>query len=93
MSTKCEINISTIWDIFKVEIVLEAPGGKLTSKSRWGKEWKEGGNFFLISLGGNKKVGGRGQLTSYSISSGGEKYAGHYVIVKCFCIFFIWSTK
>ena len=27
MSTKSEINISTIWDIVKVEIVPEAPGG------------------------------------------------------------------
>ena len=61
MSTKSEIDISIIWDIFKVEIVLEAPGGKLISKSRWGEGWKEEGNFFLISLGETKKKRGGGQ--------------------------------
>ena len=55
MSTKSEINISTIWDIYKVEIVPEAPGGELISKSRWREGWKEGEIFFLISLGGTKR--------------------------------------
>ena len=52
MSTKSEINISTIWDIFKVEIVPEAPGGKLVPKSRLGEVWKKGGNFFSHFSGG-----------------------------------------
>ena len=69
MSTKCEINISTIWDIFVVEIVPEAPGGELISKSGWGEAWKEGEIFLHISLVEQK--GGGGQLTFYSIFSGG----------------------
>ena len=64
MSTKSESNISTIWDIFKVEICLEAPGGKLTSKSRWEEGWKEGASFFSHFSEGNKKGW---QLTFYSI--------------------------
>ena len=68
MSTKSEINISTIWDIFKVEIVPEAPGGKLVPKSRLGEVWKEGGNFFSHFSGGR----GGEQLTFYSIFSGGK---------------------
>ena len=56
MSTESEINISTIWDIFEVEIVPEAPGEKLISKSRWGKDEKRGdisvssAGFLLCSL-------------------------------------------
>ena len=57
MSTKSEINVSTIGDIFKVEIVPEAPGVKLIPKSRWGEGWKDGGKFFSHFSGGNKKVG------------------------------------
>ena len=55
MSTKSESNIFTIWDIFKVEICLEAPGGKLTSKSRWVEGWKEGENCFSHFSGGTKR--------------------------------------
>ena len=55
MSTKSDINISTIWGISKVEIVPEAPGGKLISRSSWGEGWKAGGIFFLISLGKQKE--------------------------------------
>ena len=54
MSTKSEINIYTIWYIFKVEIVPEAPGGELISNCRWGEGWKEGEISFSISLGGKK---------------------------------------
>ena len=75
MSTKYEINISTIWNIFKVEIWFP-PGGKLISKPRWGEGWKEGGIFFLISLGWIKRLGR--QLTFYSVFSGRGKYAGCY---------------
>ena len=37
-----------------MEIALEAPGGKLISKSRQGKD-EEGDIFFLIFPGGDKK--------------------------------------
>ena len=41
-----------------VEIVPEALGGKLISKSRWGEDEKGGGGiFFLISLGRTKRGG------------------------------------
>ena len=56
-----------------MEIVLEAPRGKVISKSWWGKD-KKRVIFFLISLWGAKR---EGQLT-YSILSGGKKYAGRY---------------
>ena len=46
MSNKSESNISTIRDIFKVEICPEASGGKLTSKSRCGKDEKREEIFF-----------------------------------------------
>ena len=59
MTTKLEINICTIWDIFKAEIVPEVPGGKLISKSRWGEDEKRG-KFFLISLGETKRGRGGG---------------------------------
>ena len=63
MSTKSEINISTIWDTFKVEIILEPPGGELISRSMSGERMKGGGDFFfLISLGGGgggEKKGGQ----------------------------------
>ena len=52
-----------------MEIVPEAPGGKLISKSGWGKDEKRGEVLFLISLGGGQKGG---QLTFYSILSGGK---------------------
>ena len=58
MGTKSEINMSTILDIFKVEIVLEAPGGKLISKSRWGEMIKRDGQFFFSISEGNKKGAG-----------------------------------
>ena len=56
MSTKLEINISALINI-KVEIVLEAPGGKLISKSRWGMDEKRGEIFFSHFSGKNKKRG------------------------------------
>ena len=81
MNTKSEISISTVWDIFKVEIVPEAPrGGGLISKSRWGEGWKEGGSFFFSFLRGEQK--GEGQLSFYFIFRGGE-YAGRYVCSQC----------
>ena len=46
MSTKSEINISTIWVIFKTEIVAEAPAEKLILKSRREEGWKDGSMFF-----------------------------------------------
>ena len=66
-----------------MEIVLEAPGEKLISKSRWEEGWKEGEFFFLISLRGPKKKGvgrGGGGATDlfYPIFSGGKKDAGRY---------------
>ena len=42
---------------------------------------KRGGNFFSHFRGENKKGG---QITFYSISSGGKKYAGRYVPVTTF---------
>ena len=41
----------------KVEIVPEAPGGKLISKSRWRKGEKRGGIFFSYFSRENKKGG------------------------------------
>ena len=73
MSTKSEINISTIWDIFNVGIVPEIPVRKLISKSWWGVGWKEGeGIFFLISLGEATDFlfhfsGGKSMLTAIAI--------------------------
>ena len=61
-----------------VEIVPEAPGGKLISKSRWGGRMKRRGNFFF-SFHWREQKGG-GQLTFYSIFSGGKNYAGHYAL-------------
>ena len=85
MSTKSEINISTIWYIFKVEIVLEAPGWKLISKSRWGKDEKRSDFFFSFLWGEQKKEGG-GQLTFYSIFSGGKS-------MLCTMHFYFFPTK
>ena len=76
MSTKSESNISPI-DIFKVDICLEAPRGKLTSKCRWGGSMKRGGNFFSRFCG---LWGGGGELNFFPIFSGGKKYAGRYVL-------------
>ena len=73
MSTKSEINISTIWYIFTVEIVPEVPGEELISKSRWGNNEKWGKFFFSFLWGGTK----RGQLTFIPFLVGG-KYAGRY---------------
>ena len=61
MSTESESNISTIWDIFMVEICLEALGGKLSSKSRWGKDEKRGGNY-LVGGGGGEYAGTYGAI-------------------------------
>ena len=84
MSTKFEINISTTWDIFKVEIQIfpEEPGWKLVSKSSWGGGLKEGrGIFFLISLGGTKRGRG-GNWLFISLLVGGEKYVGCYAFME-----------
>ena len=51
MSTKSEINISTIWDIFKVLIVPEAPGGNLIS-NLGGERMKRGEILSHVSGGG-----------------------------------------
>ena len=56
MSTKSEINISTIWGIFKVEIVPEAPEEKLISKSRWGEDEKREEIFFSFLWGEQEGV-------------------------------------
>ena len=53
-----------------MEICPEAPGGEIASKSRWGKDEKRGGFFFSFLCG--KQKGGGGQLTFYSIFSGGK---------------------
>ena len=58
-----------------MEIVPEAPGGKLISTSRWGEEWKEGGISFSHFSEGNKKGG---NWFFYSIFSGVKKDAGRY---------------
>ena len=56
MSTKSGITISVVWDIFKVEIVSEVPGGELISKSSWGEGWKEGGIFYSFLWGDQKGI-------------------------------------
>ena len=58
-----------------MEIVPEALGGKLISKSRWGKDETKGENFFSHFSCGNKKWG---LLNFYSIFSEVKKYAGRY---------------
>ena len=74
MSTKSEINISTIWDIFKVEIVPEAPGEKLISKSSGGR-MKRGRKFFSHFSGGEQE----GVATDFLFHFKWEKtYAGGY---------------
>ena len=67
MSIKSEIKVSTIQDIFKAEIVLEAPGGGINFKIYMGGRMKRGVGSFLW---GEQKGG---QLFFYSIFIGGGR--------------------
>ena len=83
MSTKSEITISAIWDIFKVEIVSEVPGGKLIFKSSWGEGWKERGIFFSF-LWGDQKEGEGGIDFLFHFKSRKKDISSGYVYTDVF---------
>ena len=89
MSTKSESNISTIWDIFKVEICAEAPGGNKLQNLGGEKDEKRGKFFFLISLwgdgGGGTKRGGNRLFILFLV--GGKKFAGRYASGQAIWLF------
>ena len=61
-----------------MEIVPEAPGGKLISKSRWGRMKRGRGGFFFSFFWGEQKDEATDFLFHFSWR---KKYAGRYVLV------------